>query len=188
MPLVLRSYEKPANMLSGKDFVCRNLFGERFDKNVYRDGYDIDHAQKNLSPIGKDLIKKFIEQNKAKSNLMDLRKEQLYNDFHSKIPKRGSLDYNNVDSFKVNIFYPEKINERYYKKIERPIWKYGLHAKGEFGPLLVDRDHKFDEPPKRKYDLNQPPFRRPKDEGDYFDKDIHILGGPYDKLYESVKA
>ena len=26
MPLVLRSYEKPRNMLSGKDFVCRNLY------------------------------------------------------------------------------------------------------------------------------------------------------------------
>ena len=108
MPLVLRSYEKPENMLSGKDFVCRNLFGERFDKNVFRDGYDIDYAQKNLCPVGKDIIKKFIEQNKLKSNLMDIRKEKLYKEFHSKKPKRGSIDYRNVDSFKIDIFHPNK--------------------------------------------------------------------------------
>ena len=140
-------------MLCGKDFVCRNLFGERFDKNVYRNGYDVDYAQKNLSPMGKNIIKKFIEQNEIKSRLMDLRKEQLYNDFHSKSPKRGSIDYNNVDSFKVDIFHPDKIGEPSYKKINRPIWKYSLHAKGEFQPLLVDRYHLFDKPPKKKYDL-----------------------------------
>ena len=115
MPLVLRSYEKPENMLSGKDFVCRNLFGERLDKNVYRNGYDVDYAQKNLSPVGKNIIKKFIEQNQMKSNLMDIRKEKLYKEFHSKKPKRGSIDYRNVDSFKIDIFHPNKIGGVYYK-------------------------------------------------------------------------
>ena len=42
-------------MLNGKDFVSRNLFGERFDKNVYRNGYDIRHATKGLTPSGKDI-------------------------------------------------------------------------------------------------------------------------------------
>ena len=143
MPLVLRSYEKPENMLSGKDFVCRNLFGERLDKNVYRNGYDVDYAQKNLSPVGKNIIKKFIEQNQMKSNLMDIRKEKLYKEFHSKKPKRGSIDYRNVDSFKIDIFHPDRVGE-YYKRIQRPVWKNGFHPKGEFGPIIVDRYHIFD--------------------------------------------
>ena len=105
MPLVLRSYEKPINMLNGKDFVCRNLFGERLDKNAFRNGYDIEYAQKKLSPVGKDIIKKFIEQNKMKAELMEIRKEKLYKEFHSKIPKRGSIYYRNVDSFKIDIFH-----------------------------------------------------------------------------------
>lgn len=187
MPLVLRSYEKPENMLSGKDFVCRNLFGERLDKNVYRNGYDVDYAQKNLSPVGKNIIKKFIEQNQMKSNLMDIRKEKLYKEFHSKKPKRGSIDYRNVDSFKIDIFHPDKVGGVYYKRIERPVWKNGFHPRGYFSPLVADRYHLFDEPVKKKYTLNQPPFRRPKEEGDYFDPDIHILGGPYDKLLEATK-
>ena len=187
MPLVLRSYEKPANMLSGKDFVCRNLFGEKFDKNVYRNGYDVKYAQKNLSPAGKNIIKKFIEQNKLKSDLMDIRKENLYKELHSKKPKRRSLDYRNVDSFKIDIFHPNKIGGVYYKKIQRPVFKSRIHSNGEFGPLLVDRYHIFDEPIKRKYNINQPPFRRPKEEGDYFDRYIHILGGPYDNIIESTK-
>ena len=187
MPLVLRSYEKPENMLSGKDFVCRNLFGERLDKNVYRNGYDVDYAQKNLSPVGKNIIKKFIEQNQMKSNLMDIRKEKLYKEFHSKKPKRGSIDYRNVDSFKIDIFHPDKVGGVYYKRIERRVWKNGFHPRGYFSPLVADRYHLFDEPVKKKYALNQPPFRRPKEEGDYFDPDIHILGGPYDKLLEATK-
>ena len=187
MPLVLRSYEKPENMLSGKDFVCRNLFGERLDKNVYRNGYDVDYPQKNLSPVGKNIIKKFIEQNQMKSNLMDIRKEKLYKEFHSKKPKRGSIDYRNVDSFKIDIFHPDKVGGVYYKRIERPVWKNGFHPRGYFSPLVADRYHLFDEPVKKKYALNQPPFRRPKEEGDYFDPDIHILGGPYDKLLEATK-
>ena len=147
MPLVLRSYEKPINMLNRKDFVCRNLFGERLDKNVFRNGYDIEYAQKKLSPVGKDIIKKFIEQNKMKAELMDIRKEKLYKEFHSKKPKRGSIDYRNVDSFKIDIFHPDRVGE-YYKRIQRPVWKNGFHPKGEFGPLLVDRYHIFDEPKK----------------------------------------
>ena len=43
-------------MLNGKDFVSRNLYGERFDKNIYRYGYDINHAKKELTPIGKNII------------------------------------------------------------------------------------------------------------------------------------
>ena len=69
-------------MLSGKDFVSRNLFGERFDKNVYRNGFDLKHAKKGLTPSGKDLVEKFILQNKFKSDLMKQREEELYKAFH----------------------------------------------------------------------------------------------------------
>ena len=54
-------------MLTGKDFVSRNLFGERFDKNIYRNGFELQHAKKGLTPTGKNMIEKFILQNKYKS-------------------------------------------------------------------------------------------------------------------------
>ena len=128
-------------MLNGKDFVSRNLFGERFDKNVYRNGYDI-------------------------------REQQLYKALHSKLPKRASIDYGHIDSFTLKKSKGEEL-----KINKRPLWKYGYQNKNEFGPFLVDKEYIFDLPKKKKLGLSQPPFRRPKEEGDYFDKDIHILGG-----------
>ena len=191
--MVKRSYEKPENMLCKKDFVRRNLFGERFDKNIYRDGYDIEYAQQNLSPYGKELIKKLIEENKQKGILMDKKQEELFHEYHSKIPKRGSIDYFKVDSSNplVNskiIHGGEGIRYDPLKHSQKPLWKSGLHVMEHFGPPLIDKYYIFDEPAKTKYSLNQPPFKRPKDEGDYFDKDIHILGGPYDKLVEAMKG
>ena len=159
-------------MLNGKDFVSRNLFGERFDKNVYRNGYDIRHATKGLTPSGKDIIEKFILQNKFKSNLMKQREQQLYKALHSKLPKRASIDYGHIDSFTLKKSKGEEL-----KINKRPLWKYGYQNKNDFGPFLVDKEYIFDLPKKKKLGLSQPPFRRPKEEGDYFDKDIHILGG-----------
>ena len=159
-------------MLSGKDFVSRNLFGERFDKNVYRNGFDINHAKKGLTPSGKNLIEKFILQNKYKSNIMKQREEELYKALHSKLPKRASLDYKHIDSFDL-----KKSNDEEFKIKKRALWKYGYNNKNELDPLLVDKEYIFDTPKEKKYGINQPPFRRPKEEGDYFDKDIHILGG-----------
>ena len=191
--MVRRSYEKPENMLFKKDFVRRNLFGERFDKNVYRDGYDIEYAQNGLSNMGKDIIKKFIEENKQKGILVDKKKEELFNEYHSKRPKRGSIDYFRVEAshplVNSNIIHGG-LGIRYdpLKKSKKPLWKSNLHVRGYFNPQLIDIEHLFDEPEKTKYDLNQPPFRRPKDKGDYFDCDIHILGGPYDKLVEAMKG
>ena len=159
-------------MLSGKDFVSRNLFGERFDKNVYRNGYDLKYAQKGLTPVGKNIIEKFILQNKFKSNMMKHREEELYKAFHSKLPKRASIDYKRVDSFDFNKNRGEELKIK-----KRAIWKWGYRSKNEFGPLLVDKEYIFDKPKDPKAGIIQPPFRRPKEEGDYFDKDIHILGG-----------
>ena len=164
-------------MLNKKDFVSRNLYGDNIDKNVYRYGYDLIHAKKGLTPTGKNVVEKFILQNKFKSNMMKLREEELYKAFHSKLPKRKSIDYRKVDSFNIN-----KNKGEEYKVIKKPIWKYGYKCKNEFGPLLVDKEYIFDSPEPKRYGVNQPPFRRPKELGDYFDKDIHILGGNLVKI------
>ena len=74
-----------------------------------------------------------------------------------------------------------------YKELKvkkRALWKYGYKNKNEFGPLIVDDEHLFDKPKVKKYVLNQPPFRRPKEDGDFFDKDIHILGGNLEINYK----
>ena len=174
MPLSKRTYERKENMLNG-NFICKNLYGENLDKNIYRDGYDVENAQKNLTFVGKQIIKTFIEQNKLKSDLVEQRKEKLYNDLHSKNPKSLSVDYNKVDNFKINIFHPNRADKRYFKKIERPLWKLSLHSIEEFSRPLIDKEYIFDKPKKLKYNLNFPPFRRPKEKGDYFDQDIHLL-------------
>ena len=70
-------------MLSGKDFVSRNLFGERFDKNIYRNGFDLHHAKKGLTPTGKNVIEKFILQNHNKAEMMKQREDELFRAFHS---------------------------------------------------------------------------------------------------------
>lgn len=149
MPLIKRSYEKQSNMLDGKNFVCRNLYGEYIDKNPYGQGYDMEKASKGLSADGKRMITNFINQNIKREK--DLRKKE-------------------------KLLYEEIIDHKTPKN-ERPFWKSGLHVMEHFGPPLIDKCYKFKAPPILKYDLNQPPFRRPKNEGDYFDKDIHLLGG-----------
>ena len=147
MPLIKRSYERQSNMLNGKNFICKNLFGEYIDKNPYGNGYNIVNASKGLSCQGKRIIKTFIKQNKEREAI--LKKKQ-------------------------NLVYEEVIDYKTPKN-KKPLWKNGLHAMEHFGPPLIDKCYKFKAPPILKYEINQPPFRRPKDEGDYFDKDIHPL-------------
>lgn len=148
MPLVKRSYEKQCNMLNGQNFVCRNLFGEYIDKNPYGHGYDTVKASKGLSVDGKRIIKNFITQNLKKENILKKKEQMLY----------------------------EEVIDHKTPKNERPFWRSGLHVMKYFGPPLIDKIYKFKNPPILKYDLNQPPFRRPKIDGDYLDKDIHPLG------------
>ena len=164
-------------MLNKKDFISRNLYGDNLDKNIYREGYDLIQAKKGLTPTGKNVVERFILQNKFKSEKIKKREEELYKVFHSKIPKRRSIDYRNVDSFNLN-----KNKGEEFKGYTKPIWKYGYKNKNEFGDILVDKEYIFDLPPKKRYGINQPPFRRPKELGDYFDKDIHILGGNLIKI------
>ena len=148
MPLCKRSYEKQATMLNGKNFVCRKLYGENIDKNPYGQGYDIQKASKGLSTDGKRLIKIFVDQNIKREDI--LRKKE-------------------------KLVYEEVINHKTPRNV-KPFWRSGLHIMEHFGPPLIDKVHKFKAPPIPKYELNQPPFRRPKEEGDFLDKDIHPLG------------
>jgi len=149
MPLLKRSYEKQENMLGGKNFVCRNLYGEYLEKNPYGQGYDMEKAMRGLSPDGKRMITSFIEQNKEREKVYSKKEQLLYEEAH---------------------------NTKKSKKDIKPFWKNGLHVIKYFGPPLIDKCYKFKAPPIPKYEINQPPFRRPKAEGDYIDKNIYPLG------------
>ena len=147
MPLVKRSYEKQEDMLDGKNFVSRNLYSDYIDKNPYGHGYDLEKASKGLSNDGKRIIKSFINKNQEREKILRKNEQLLYDEIHShKSPKES-----------------------------RHFWRSGMHVMEHFGPPLIDKCYKFRAPPIIKYEVNQPPFRRPKDDGDYFDKDIHPL-------------
>lgn len=148
MPLCKRSYEKQGNMLEGKNFVCRNLYGDYIDKNPYGQGYDIQKASKGLSADGKRLINIFVNQNIKREDILRQKEKLLY----------------------------EEIIDHKTPRNVKPFWRSGLHIMEHFGPPLIDKIHKFKAPEIRKYDVNQPPFRRPRAECDYFDKDIRPLG------------
>ena len=63
--IIKRSYEKESNFLDKRGFICRNLYGDNFDNNPYdRDYNNITKMEKDLSPDGKRMIRKFIFQNK----------------------------------------------------------------------------------------------------------------------------
>ena len=59
------------------------------------------------------------------------------------------------------------------EKRSKSFWKSGLHIMENFGPFLIDKVHKFKVKPIIVYE--RPPFKRPKEDGDYFDKDLHLL-------------
>ena len=147
MPLVKRSYEKQEDMLDGKNFVSRNLYGDYIDKNPYGHGYDLEKASKGLSYDGKRIIKTFINQNQEREKILRKNEQLLYDEMHSHKSHKDSKRF----------------------------WRSGMHVMEHFGPPLIDKCYKFRAPPIIKYDVNQPPFRRPKDDGDYFDKDIYPL-------------
>ena len=53
--------------------------------------------------------------------------------------------------------------------------KFSNHIIEEFSRPKADEVHSFREKEKIKYAYTVDPFRRPKDQGDYFDKHIGIL-------------
>ena len=148
VPLIKRSYEKESNFLNKKDFICRNLYGENFDKNPYDNEYtNLSKAEKGLSADGKRMIRKFIIQNKKMEEKLKKEEEILKEKFYQ--------------------------NNKSKEKRSKSFWKSGLHVMENFGPFLIDKVHKFKVKPIITYE--RPPFKRPKEDGDYFDKDLHLI-------------
>ena len=54
-------------------------------------------------------------------------------------------------------------------------WKFSNHVIEEFSRPKADEIYGYREKKKPKYDYTVEPFRRPKEQGDYFDKHIGIL-------------
>ena len=142
-----RSYEKEENFLNKKNFICRNLYGENFDKNPYdREYTNLQKAEKGLSHDGKRMIRKFILQNKKMED--KLKKEE-------------------------EILYEKWLKNSKKEKKSKSFWKSGLHVMENFGPPLIEKVHKFKAKPIVFYE--RPPFKRPKEDGDYFDKEIKLI-------------
>ena len=107
--------------------------------------FTIDDAIKNLAPKGKKLIKLFINDNDKKEQKQKMEEEELYVFKHSKPP----LNLNP--------------------------WKFSNHVIEEFSRPKADEIYGYREKKKTKYAYTVDPFRRPKDQGDLFDKHIGIL-------------
>ena len=69
--------------------------------------------------------------------------------------------------------YEEWLDHKNREKRSKSFWKSGLHVMENFGPLLVDKVHKSKEKPIVTYE--RPPFKRPKRDGDYFDKRVLLI-------------
>ena len=146
--MIKRSYEKEINFLNKKNFICKNLYGENFDKNPYdRDYNNLSKAEKGLSPDGKRMIRKFIIQNKKMEDKLKKEEEIQYKKWMDDNKDKG--------------------------KRSKSFWKSGLHVMENFGPFIIDKVHKFKVKPIITYE--RPPFKRPKEDGDYFDKELHLI-------------
>ena len=100
---------------------------------------------KNLSNSGQKLIKVFIDENEKREQKSKDEEERVYKYKHSKPP----LQLNS--------------------------WKFSNHVIEEFSRPKADEVHSFREKEKTKYQYTADPFRRPKEQGDLFDKHIGIL-------------
>ena len=61
-------------------------------------------------------------------------------------------------------------------KKKLPRWEKTVNRIEYFGGPLIDYKYEFNKPKSLKYDINQPPFRRPKEKGDYLNKDRNVFG------------
>ena len=92
------------------------------------------------------MIRKFIFQNKKMEDKLKNEEKKLYENW---------LDHKNRE------------------KRAKSFWKSGLHVMENFGPFIIDKVHKFKVKPIITYE--RPPFKRPKEDGDYFDKNILLI-------------
>ena len=90
-------------------------------------------------------MRKFIIQNKKKEDKLKNKEKRLYEKW---------LDHKN-------------------RERSKSFWKSGLHVIENFGPFVIDKVHKFKAKPVITY--KKPPFKRPKEDGDYFEKELHLI-------------
>ena len=107
--------------------------------------FTIDESVNNLAPYGKNLIRIFMNENDKREQKQRADEEKLYIFKHSKPP----LNLNP--------------------------WKFSNHVIGEFSRFKADEIYGYREKKKVKYAYTVDPFRRPKEQGDLFDKHIGIL-------------
>jgi hypothetical protein len=105
----------------------------------------ISQTVADLTTSGKKMIKKFMETNKQLENSMRNNENNFFIYLHSKPPLQ--------------------LNK----------WKFSNHVIEHFSVPKLDKVYSFrvDKTPKPKYMTK--PFRRPKIDGDYFDKHIGII-------------
>ena len=106
----------------------------------------INEAVKGLTKEGKKMLTTFIETNKQVEKDLITNENNFFSYMHSKPP------------------------------LELNKWKFSNHIIKQFSVPELDKIYSFriDKRPKPKYMTK--PFRRPKIDGDYFDKNIGILG------------
>lgn len=126
------------------------MFGEYLDKNPFCYGYDICHSTRHLTKDGKKILERFIKENREKDEEKRKNEQKPYFEKQLNTPPATT----------------------------RNIWRSGLHIIEHFGDPMIDYKYEFKKPTPVKHLINQPPIRRPKEKGDYFDKDIHLLGAP----------
>ena len=102
MPLLQRSYEKEQNMLTGKAFICKNLYGSEFDKNPYKrldknflaDLNNEINEENNNSFRNKSLNKSIDKTNKNNDNDKEVKKKK--NVLNINLNSSNNNRYNNV--------------------------------------------------------------------------------------------
>ena len=233
MPLLQRSYEKEQNMLTGKAFICKNLYGSEFDKNPYKriDKNFLEDLNLNSSlnrdlnsdlndnnidslrnkSIDKSIENKINENNNDNNNINNNEKEiklnknilnnnlnnsnrnnryinnNVYNPSNINSLNLSSLGKHIISTFvKENLKREEdlirkeeelyKIRHSKHPPKEYKDWKYSNHIMEEFSKFKVDDVLSYrPEKPKKKF-ISDEPWRIPKKDGTFFDKDIHLLG------------
>ena len=70
----------------------------------------------------------------------------------------------------------EKIEYLRKLKTKEPIWNKTNSRIEYFGGPLIDYKYECNKPKDLKCAINQPPFRRPKEKGDYLNKDRNVFG------------
>ena len=141
-----RSYEKEKN-LPNKNFVCRKLYLDEFDKKIYGKPREINESYCPLTTLWNSIIGNFIVENKKLENLKLKREEDNYKLFHSK---------------------------RKEEKNFRPNWRYSNKPGTNFQKFKVDDVYGYNivKPENR---WLEGPWKAPREVGTYFDHDIHPL-------------